>query len=176
MIECSNAEIRDQLPELVNGQLVGESLVTVRAHVAGCSPCQTEVQLLEKARAVLFLATPRIDTARIAQRLPSSRIAPRSRFFDWRIAATIAVLAVGGGGSALMYNGRSHALVSDTIALSSVTDTEQQPELPLSMDVSGLSDDQLRELVGSTQKIEALPAAEPSVPLVNVSSDTTGAW
>src|SRR3954454_18511415 len=109
MIECSNAEIRDQLPELVNGQLIGDSLGVVRAHVAGCSPCQAEVQLLERSRAVLIFATPRVDATRIAQRLPARRGAMRSQLVDWRIAATIAVLAVGGGGTALMYSGRSVA-------------------------------------------------------------------
>src|SRR5213082_2810709 len=79
MIDCANAEIRDQLPDLVNGQLVGDSLTSVRAHVAECSFCRTEVDLLERSRAVLIFATPRIDASRIAQRLPAPQVDPG----DW---------------------------------------------------------------------------------------------
>jgi hypothetical protein len=174
MIECSNAEIRDQLPDLVNGRLAGESLMSLQAHVAGCSPCQAEIQLLERSRAILIFATPRIDASRIAQRLPMPRGRARSWGLDWRIAATIAVLAVGGGGTALMYNARGPLQPSDTATL--IANVAAQNELPLSADLSGLSDDQLRVLVGSVQKIEALPAAEPVSQLRGIVPDTSGAW
>jgi hypothetical protein len=156
MIDCSNAEIRDQLPELVNGQLAGESLAAVRTHVASCSPCQSEVQLIERARAALILATPRIDASRIAQSLPTPRAASRSRMFDWRIAATIAVLAVGGGGTAVMYSNHSAPQLADTMTIASMDGTE----LPIATDLSGLTDEQLSALVGSMKNIDALPAAE----------------
>jgi hypothetical protein len=175
MIECSNAEIRDQLPDLVNGRLAGESLMSLQAHVAGCSSCQAEVHLLERSRAILIFATPRIDASRIAQRLPTPRGRARSWGLDWRIAATIAVLAIGGGGTALMYNARGPLQPSDTATLIANVAAAQN-ELPLSADLSGLSDDQLRVLVGSVQKIEALPAAEPVSHLGGIVPDTSGAW
>jgi anti-sigma factor RsiW len=175
MIECSNAEIRDQLPDLVNGLLAGDSLLSLRAHVAGCSSCQAEVQLIERSRAILIFATPRIDASRIAQRIPAPRGRARSWGMDWRIAASIAVLAVGGGGTALMYNARGPLQPSDSAALiANVAAAEN--ELPLSADLSGLSDDQLRVLVGSVQQIEALPTAEPSSPPGSIVPDTSGAW
>ena len=71
MTDCANGEIRDRLPELVNGRLDGEMLDLVRGHVADCHACQTEARLLERARAVLHFASPRIDTAAIVRALPA---------------------------------------------------------------------------------------------------------
>ena len=82
MTDCSNADIRDRLPELVHGRLDGGSLVEVRAHLVDCSPCREEVLLLERARAALMLATPRIDTAAIVHALPTPRFQARQRTFD----------------------------------------------------------------------------------------------
>ena len=184
MTDCSNADIRDRLPELVHGRLGGESLVAVRAHLVDCSPCRDEVLLLERSRAVLIFATPRIDTAAIAHALPSPRFQARQRHFDWRIAAAIAVLAVGGGSSALMYDGWGSSKGSDTIALatSSVAGGDGS-ELPISSDLSGLTDEQLRTLVGSVESMEALPSAEAHspaavsslVPVMPASHDSSGA-
>jgi hypothetical protein len=186
MIDCPNAEIRDQLPELVNGRLAGDALLVVRAHVVDCSPCQAEVLLLERTRAMLILATPRVDTAAIAQALPAPRVQLRSRAFDWRIAATIALLAVGGGGTAVMYSNRTSPRLTDTIALgigapvSSVAISDGS-ELSISSDLSDLSDEQLGALVGSVDGIEALPAADVRAPsqlggvVPGVGRDSTGA-
>lgn len=172
MTDCPNAEVRDRLPELVNGRLTGESLEAVRAHLANCDLCQAEVLLLERTKAMLMLASPRIDTASIVQALPSPRRQAARRTFDWRIAASIAVIAVGGG-SAILYNGRSSATKVDSVVASSVpsqADSEATPagasdgsELSVSGDLSGLTDEQLRTLLGKVGGIEALPAAEGHV-------------
>ena len=171
MIDCSNAEIRDRLPELVNGRLIGESLDVVRAHLVECDPCQAEVLLLERARAVLIFASPRIDTATIVQALPAPGFRAPRRSFDWRIAATIAVIAVGSGSAAVMYNGRSSPTRVDSVVAinqvptpassgGSTANPADGSELSISGDLSGLTDEQLRTLLGTVEGIEALPAAE----------------
>jgi len=173
MTDCSNADIRDRLPELVNGRLTGESIEIVRVHLADCDLCQAEVILLERTRAILILASPRIDTASIVQALPSPRRQAAHRSFDWRIAATIAVIAVGGG-SAILYNGRSSTTKADSVVASAVPSQAESEatapgasdgsELSVSGDLSGLTDEQLRTLLGKVEGIEALPAAEVHVP------------
>lgn len=184
MIDCSNGDIRDQLPELVNGRLVGDPLAAVRAHLVDCALCQAEVELLERTRAILIFTTPRIDATRIAQALPtpSMRSHSHSRAFDWRIAATIAVLAVGGGGTALMHRNRVSPKLTDTITIAtnaqSITDGS---ELSISSDLSGLSDEQLDALVSSVNHIEALPSAEvhsasPVGDVTEPPGDSSGAW
>jgi anti-sigma factor RsiW len=105
--DCSNAEIRDQLPDLLHDRLSDGARATVLAHVDGCADCRNELALLRSLQGMLATAAPRIDTSRIARALPappSRTAAPRraSRWSDWRIAATITVLAVGGTSIALV--------------------------------------------------------------------------
>jgi hypothetical protein len=172
MIDCANGDIRDRLPELVNGRLEGELLDVVQAHVADCRPCQAEVRLLERARAVLHSASPRVDTAAVVRALPAPASRSHRRSFDWRIAAAIAVLTVGGGSTVVMYHGWSSTRKVDSIA--QAVDGALAPaergaprgdgsELTVSSDLSGLTDDQLRSLLGKVDGIEALPAAEVHV-------------
>ena len=164
MIDCSNAEIRDRLPELVNGHLDGELLDLVRTHLVDCDPCQAEVVLLERTRAVLVFASPRIETARIVQALPAPGARVHRRSFDWRIAASIAVLMVGGGSAAVMYSGWSSTAGIDSVAIAgSSASPVDGSELSVSGDLSGLTDDELRALLGKVEGIEALPAAEVGV-------------
>ena len=167
MIDCSNAEIRDRLPELVNGHLDGELLDLVRTHLVDCDPCRAEVLLLERTRALLIFASPRIETARIVQALPAPGLRTHRRSFDWRIAASIAVLMVGGGSAAVMYSGWSSTTGVDSVALAETGASTASPadgsELSVSGDLSGLTDDQLRALLGKVEGIEALPAAEVRV-------------
>ena len=98
MSECANGELRDLLPELVNGQLDAEMQATVEAHVGSCTECANELALLRSLRPAL-LHVPAIDTQRIAAavrartaggaaRAPSrAGVAPR-----WRIAIAAATL------------------------------------------------------------------------------------
>ena len=175
MIECSNADIRDQLPELVNGRLNRESLGGVQAHLVDCAPCQADLLLLERARAMLILATPRIDTARIARALSAPGTHSHRQTFNWRIAATIAVLAVGGGSAAVVYGGWSTPHTIDPVALApsrteepiggaAIGGASDGSELSVSGDLSSLTDEQLRALLGRVEAIETLPAAEARVP------------
>ena len=54
MSECTNGEVRDLLPELVNGRLDAEALQTVEAHVASCTECAEELALLRSLRPALM--------------------------------------------------------------------------------------------------------------------------
>src|SRR5262245_46611783 len=96
MSDCRNGEMRDRLPEVVHGRLADDALAEIRAHVAGCDACAAELRLIESTRAMLLLATPRVDTARIVAAVPAfGARAPRR--LDWRYAAAAALVLAAGG-------------------------------------------------------------------------------
>ena len=78
MSECTNGEMRDLLPELVNGRLDAEQQLAVEAHVAECAECAAEVTLLRSLRPALMSA-PVVDTHRIAAAVRAQTAAPRQR-------------------------------------------------------------------------------------------------
>ena len=105
MNDCQNAEMRDQLPDLLNERLDGAARAVVMAHVDACADCRDELELLRVARGTLLKATPRVDLNFVIEALPlatrRTRVTPISRrpmWADWRIAAA-AVLLVAGGSS-----------------------------------------------------------------------------
>src|SRR5262245_6555376 len=106
MNDCVNAEMRDRLPELLHDRLPANVRAELVAHVAACADCREELELLRALRSVLGGPAPRVDVASIVSALPRapSQLRPRSRrtWADWRIAAAITVLAVGGSSVALI--------------------------------------------------------------------------
>jgi len=110
MNECTNGELRDILPELVNGRLDAVMQEAVEAHVASCTECAEELALLRSLRPAL-VREPAIDSQRIAGAV-RARTAGRSNLphhrsrisTRWRVAiAAASLLAV----SALGYELRS---------------------------------------------------------------------
>lgn len=101
MNDCPNAEIRDRLPDLLHEHLDAGARAQVMAHVERCADCRAELALLREARSLLATA-PLVDVGRIVRALPSpaaarlARVSTRSRRLDWRVAASIAALALGG--------------------------------------------------------------------------------
>jgi len=140
MNDCQNADIRDRLPDLLHDRLTDGERAVVRAHVDGCTECRDELELLRGVHQMLVAATPRVNTLRILSALPKlaeSGVVPmiqsrptrstRARWADWRIAAAITVIAVGGGSFALL--SRTHAVavppvVSFVVPAPPTTDTQ----------------------------------------------------
>src|SRR5947207_5036858 len=121
MNDCTNAEMRDRLPELANGRLDAASVAGVRGHLDGCVECRDEFELLQRSRAVLILATPRIDADRISSMLVARPTHSIGSTFNWRIAASILFVAAAGAGGAMMYTGRGPARLGDTLAMAAPT-------------------------------------------------------
>lgn len=115
MNDCPNAEIRDQLPDLLHDRLDVSMRAAVMAHVDACVDCRAELELLRGVHGLLVARTPRVDVNYVVNALPKpsasthalpSRLTPRRRVWsDWRIAAAVTVLAVGGGSFALLRQG-----------------------------------------------------------------------
>ena len=70
MTECLNAEMRDALPDYLNGTLDVARTAEVRAHVAACDECAAELELLRVVAASAPSAPP-MDVARIANAIPT---------------------------------------------------------------------------------------------------------
>ena len=111
MNDCSNAEIRDLLPDLLHDHLDASSRTMVLAHVAECVDCRDELELLRSLQKTLNARTPRVDIAYVVNALPKpparrpqTRSIPlsRRRWSDWRIAAGVTVLIAGGSSLALL--------------------------------------------------------------------------
>src|SRR5215218_2214702 len=133
MNDCSNAEIRDQLPDLLHDRLDVSLRADVLAHVDDCVDCRSELELLRGVQGVLLQRTPRIDVNYVVQALPKRvtpplRAIPARRIWaDWRIAAAVTLLAVGGGSMAVMNRGAGTAsgIDASTSAKPSLAQTSQ---------------------------------------------------
>lgn len=127
MTDCMNAEIRDQLPELVHDRLSAARRAEVLAHVAMCADCRDEIELLRAARAMFDAQTPRVDVSYVVNALPSAK--PRTVrlerrrpvWSDWRIAAAVTLIVAGGSSVAVMSRDRANPVA--------VRDTVQQPRV-----------------------------------------------
>ena len=104
MFDCANVETRELLPALAAGTLDAAARARVQAHVLGCAECASELETLRHVRAA-FAAVPAIDTRRITAALPkppaavgsSARRAPaEKRWMDWRVAAALTMVTLGG--------------------------------------------------------------------------------
>jgi hypothetical protein len=108
MNDCPNAEIRDQLPDLLHDRLDVSMRAAVMAHVGQCVDCRSELELLRGVHGMLTAQTPRVDINYVVSALPKRapqalRVVPRRRVWsDWRIAAAVTVLAIGGGSFAVL--------------------------------------------------------------------------
>lgn len=186
MVDCPNAEIRDRLPELVHDRLEPGERAEVLAHVGQCAECAAELALLRELRSALSEVPP-VDLSRIVQALPRPMGMERSRRWriDWRIAAAIAVVVVGGTSTlTLRYRGGDAAhgststasrdrtlsttgagipdrpMISAAPALSPTSD--RGTELSVA-GLGDLSEGELQSLLSDIGGFDALPSAEPDV-------------
>lgn len=168
MTDCPNAEIRDQLPDFIHDQLNARARAAVASHVARCPACAAELALLRELRGSLRNG-PAVDVAQIVAALPAPSRVSRGgrRRFDWRIAAAIAALVVGGGSAAIL-SGR----VREPDRPGAPVARQTAPEVPRVQRVatSGVSIDadlaeatasELQELLEDLDTFDGLPAGEP---------------
>lgn len=137
MSECTNGELRDLLPELVNGTLDAEMRERVEAHVASCEECTAELALLRSLRPALMRG-PMVDARKIAAAVHAQTSAqPRRDATRPRIstplriaiaaAALFAVSAIGyavvrrGGGSEKVAVVRAGDTIPRVVAHETVT-------------------------------------------------------
>ncbi|HEY7394972.1 MAG TPA: zf-HC2 domain-containing protein [Gemmatimonadaceae bacterium] len=186
MNDCLNAEMRDRLPELLHDRLPANVRAELVVHVAACADCREELELLRALRSALAAPAPRVDVASIVSALPkapSQTLRPRSRrtWSDWRIAATITILAVGGS-SVVLINRTPHVAeiridtarpaadspataLAPTAGPNAPSDASQDSEpsggLGMSGHLADLDDAQVEALINEIENMKAVPITEP---------------
>jgi hypothetical protein len=103
MFDCADVEMRELLPELAAGTLDDATRARVERHVASCAECTSELETLRLVRSA-YAPSPAVDVRRIVAALPkpahvaqpAARGKPVTRWLDWRIAAALTMISVGG--------------------------------------------------------------------------------
>lgn len=209
MTDCPNAEMRDRLPDLLHERLDKAARAVVEAHVENCADCRAELTLLREALVALTSHVRSVDVTTIAgmvvQRTRMAAVAPsrsrqraswRTPLLNWRVAASVAVLVVGGGSLwlargmratdptpgavsvpsvAAPYVGATASAAAPPIAhQTSMAASSPRAELSAGGEVSDLSETDLRTLLRDLDGMDAVPSAEPEPVVVRVSLPGSG--
>jgi anti-sigma factor RsiW len=181
MSDCVNVEMREMLPDLLHDALGVSDRQRLETHLAACSECATELEVLRTARRVLAAgATPRIDTAAIVRRLPATpaprAVRPRNRS-ALRIAAALTFVSLGGI-SLVVARGfhpvegsmvDSGVIEAPPVVAATGADTPTaianasatRVVLTVGGDVGDLGSEDLRALMSALETLEATPVADP---------------
>jgi anti-sigma factor RsiW len=171
MRDCQDERIKDLLPEYVAGGLSPASASEVSTHVEACQSCAAELAIVRAARNAF--PAPQVDIAKIVAALPKPpsqviELAPRMhkrprRFTSWRIAATIATIAVGGVSVAMLQN-----ILSDHkpphVRQGTSKPAENASEasgLSVGGNLNDLSEQEMQTLLNNLDEMDAVPSAEP---------------
>lgn len=190
MTDCSNVEIREQLPDLVSGTLSRVEVEQVETHVRDCAECAHELMILRDVFA-LRPATRAVDVAAIVAALPQpARIAQRpSQWQRWRIAAALATVAIGGLSWQVARQGsigfeRDTPLSDSVSQVATMFDSAtrldsgallaaNEPTRQVAVSFGGLgdySDEELQQILDRLDKWDGAPSTEPlpssSMPLI----------
>ena len=124
MFDCANVEMRELLPELAAGTLDAATRARVEQHVASCAECASELDTLRLVRSA-YATTPAVDVRRIVAALPRAVPTPRvvpapqpiKRWMDWRVAAALTMITVGGLSLAVAQRWSSRSSVRDSASV-----------------------------------------------------------
>jgi hypothetical protein len=189
VIDCINAEVRDALPDLLNGNLSGVDASLLQDHVDGCAACRSELDLLREIKAGSAIV-PAMNAAAIAARIASYAPAyvvgeerrTNSFAWTWKAAAAVAIVTAGIFGLTRGSPSRQAPTASTSapsvVASVAGVDPETRPapeKQPVAVQASGetqvaalsvgglqdLSDADLEELLSDLNGMDAIPSAEP---------------
>lgn len=195
MNKCTELDIQEMLPDLLHGKLDARESARVEAHVASCDECSEDLEVLRTVKSAAVFV-PAIDVERVVRQIPPYReivpaaeVPARSRVVSWLVAASFAVVVLGGG-SLLMIQQRpsgpsfaaanqpartgstlspaaSGVAVSAKVAATAASTEPRTHALAMASGVDGLSDTNLRQFMTDMDTFDALPATEPE-PVLSV--------
>jgi hypothetical protein len=198
MNKCIDSDIQEMLPDLLHRALSDGERQRVEAHLATCESCQEDLEVLRTVKSAAVFA-PAIDVQSVVRQIPPYRkIVPaterpaRTRVASWLVAASLAVVVLGGGSILLQSNGslglRSRgqqpaATIAKVPEATKPSPLEPVPSprivqptiaphphaLALAAEADGLSDGGLVQLMNDMDGFDALPASEPD-PVISVDS------
>ena len=123
MHKCTDTEIQEMLPDLLNRALGDDARERVEAHLARCESCREELEILRTVKSAAVFA-PSIDIDRVVRQIPPYKAiipgieAPAwHRPVQWLVAAAAAlIIVVGGSILATRHNARVERFVrTDTL-------------------------------------------------------------
>jgi anti-sigma factor RsiW len=188
------------LPDLLHRTLADDARKRVEAHVATCESCQEDLDVLRTVKSAAVFA-PSIDVDRVVRQIPPYRtIVPAierpasTRVVSWLVAASLALVVLGGG-SVLMIqskgspssNSAAYNHLPNPVAKGTDAPKLSPPEsvvvpktlvpvvapnphaLALAAEADGLSDRSLVQLMNDMDRFDALPGSEPD-PVISVDS------
>jgi Putative zinc-finger len=201
MTKCTDSNIQEMLPDLLHRALADDARKRVEAHVATCESCQEDLDVLRTVKSAAVFA-PSIDVDRVVREIPPYRtIVPTierpagARVVSWLVAASLALVVLGGG-SVLMIQSKdsrasnppaytqlpSTAGPGPEVTKPSPADPSILPKtfvpsitaphphaLALAAEADGLSDGGLVQLMNDMDRFDALPGSEPD-PVISVDS------
>jgi hypothetical protein len=201
MNKCTGTDIQEMLPDLLHSALAADARRRVEAHLATCGECREDLEVLRTIKGAAVFA-PQIDADRVVRQIPPYRtIVPATehpastRIVSWLVAASLAIVVIGGGSVVLMRPGVTKVLpavattqpttvpnsreststgseTSEPVPPTKTTVATAQPPahaLALAANVDELSDGDLVQLMNEMNRFDALPASEPE-PVVSVDS------
>jgi len=132
MFDCADVEIRELLPDLAAGSLDDSTRARVEHHVASCAECASELETLRLVRSA-YAATPSVDVQWIVAALPKAtplpdRVPggePLKRWTDWRVAAALTMISVGGLSLAVALHRSTETRPRDLAAAVASVDTQR---------------------------------------------------
>jgi hypothetical protein len=205
MNKCTDSNIQEMLPDLLHRTLADGERLRVEKHIATCESCQEDLDVLRTVKNAAVFA-PSIDVDRVVRQIPpyqtilpeterpATKRPASTRMVSWLVAASLALVALGGGSVLLQSKGGPAASTSDnqrtpsTVAKTPETANPSAPEsvvavlppaqpsvaprphaLALAAEADGLSDGSLVQLMNDMDGFDALPASE-SDPVLSVDS------
>jgi anti-sigma factor RsiW len=127
MTDCPNGDIRDLLPDLLNGRLAPDQRAEVEAHLRTCADCREEMELLRSMRRSMHRA-PAVAVADIVGALPAYRAPVRHPGRGWGIAAAVALLI--GGGTSIVVSRNEHVLQRESTRVAIIPAITPSPTQP----------------------------------------------
>jgi hypothetical protein len=208
MSECLNIDLQERLPEYLAEQLDAGTAMSVRRHLMGCSVCREDLAILARVRGVQPLV-PAMDIQRIGQALsavapvhlsrhpaapeglasPPSMAVPvsrlrKARVAPWKMAASFALLLVGGSSVYLVQGGEVRLAADSLRGGASVGDVRssigrgrvqgsQVAEARVSISYGDLGDYSATELEQMLTRLEAWDGNTSPEPLPMISMVST---
>lgn len=174
MSECSTPTMRDLLPEYLHQRLDPAERQAVDAHLADCDECRLELAMLTSVRQAMQQRTPAIDTAAIVRALPRPARRRTARPLMLQLAAALSFISIGGVSLVVarsFYDQRTGTVIEDTARTNTRLDSVPgggtpvvaagRPGLTVGGGVADLGTDELEQLLGALESLEAVPSAEP---------------
>lgn len=204
MRDCPDGLMRDRLPDLVHGRLDADTRAFVAAHVATCSECASELELLRAIGHAFDVPAP--ATGRIVAALPHPQpgaLGRRRTTQRWLLAAGVSFALLGGVSWGILRDGGSTSVPFGTRQTAARADTLRaapgaiaRPGVALAQGESlsrkrtdngvtfggglaDLSDDELQTLLREIESLDATLQAEPesqTTPMVVPREGGYDAW